>query len=187
MPVSPNMRNFRVTLYRPGSRPRTALRSGVVVLLLLTLFSQLRVIVLTQELINETGGKGRWTRALNDLAHEIDNAQTRVISLDWGFHEPLQLLTERAELLEAIWVIPQFMRRGKPWIIEGDVHTVYLAHDVPYDLFGLGPLFLAQMRLEDADSVEIRAHRDGSGEVAFYSVRIARPHRLMYTGEFHLQ
>jgi hypothetical protein len=162
------------------------LRASVALLLLLTVGSQIRVIALTQQAIDATGGKGRWTHALHDLAAEIDVPETVVVSLDWGFHEPLQLLTDHAELHEAIWVIPRVLRSGRPWIVEGDANTVYLAHDAPYDLFGLGPLFLSTMRAQDAGSVQIVAHRDGSGDVAFYSVRVPRPHRLDYTGEFHL-
>ncbi|MBW2229501.1 MAG: glycosyltransferase family 39 protein [Deltaproteobacteria bacterium] len=165
---------------------RSAVRAGVVLLLAAVLVSQIRVIVLTQELIDETGGKGRWTRALHDLADEIDSQGTRVVSLDWGFHEPMQLLTDHAELLEAIWTIPRVLGRGQPWVIAGDARSVYLVHDAPYDLFGLGPLFLARMREEEPEAVEIRTHRDASGEVAFYSVRVLRPHRLAYTGRFVL-
>jgi hypothetical protein len=109
-----------------------------------------------------------------------------VVSLDWGFHEPLLFLTTRAKLVEAIWSIPASLQQRRPWVHEGNAETLYLAHDASYDLFGLGPDFLAKARALGMGSVRIDTYRDGTDEVAFHAVRILRPHRLVFTGEFSI-
>ena len=90
-------------------------------------------------------------------------------------------------MLEAIWAIPTALRHGQPWRHEADARTVYLVHDAPYDLFGLGPDFLASVRALPAGVAEIEAHRDREGAVAFYSVRIMHAHQIVYGGRFQIR
>jgi hypothetical protein len=109
------------------------------------------------------------------------------VSLDWGFHEPLAFLTDRLPLDEPIWAIPRTLAAGRPWAYTGDAGTRYLVHAAPYDLFGLGPRLLAAARAEPPGTASIEPHADRLGEVAFYSIRILRPHRLVFTGRFRIE
>ena len=59
-------------------------------------------------------------------------------------------------------------------------------YDEPYAVFGFGRSFLEAVRRLPGDAVEIREHRDRAGDVAFLSVRIARPHRLAYRDGFEV-
>jgi hypothetical protein len=170
-----------------GTGRRNAARIGVAIAMASVLIGNIRVIIETQQLIAETGGRGRWSRELHRVAEQIEAQPSgEVVSLDWGFHEPLLFLTTQAKLVEAIWSIPASLQQHRPWVHEGDADTVYLAHDASYDLFGLGPDFLAKARALGKESVRIDAYRDGTDEVAFHAVRILRPHRLVFTGEFRI-
>jgi hypothetical protein len=163
------------------------LRRGALVLLLAMLAVwQGAIRDRTWQLIEDTGGRGRWTHALHTLAISEDRPQTQFVSLDWGFHEPLLILTRQARLEEPIWQLPRVLQRGTPWIHPGDADTIYLVHDEPYDLFGLGPLLLAAAREAD-EQVEVSAHLDGEGQLAFYAIRIPRAHRLIFDGRFRIQ
>ena len=128
----------------------------------------------------ETGGRGRWSHALNDFAGELDASDAVVLSLDWGFHETLGFLTRGPTLIDAYPRIPAMVSQRGVWESAGSPEHVYLVHDEPYDLFGYGPLFLrAAARLPPAQ-VTLRRHLDGEGELAFVSVRFARPHRIVF-------
>ncbi|MBW2419506.1 MAG: hypothetical protein JRH19_13225, partial [Deltaproteobacteria bacterium] len=174
-----------------SGRGRVAARSGIAASLALLVLSNVSVVARTEALVNQSGGRGRWSDALSRFAAEIDqrpaDAPGTVVSLDWGFHEPLLFLTDRIQLVEPIWSIPHALRRGHPWAHEGDALTVYLVHDEPYDLFGLGPDFLSAVRTLPSDRVEIREHLDREGAVSFLSVRFLGPHRLVYSGRFSLR
>ncbi len=167
-----------------GSRgPRIA--AGLA--LVLVLASEARVTWLTREEIAATGGRGRWSSALDAFAAEIQVEPKAVaISLDWGFHEQLLFLTTKQSLIEPIWRIPQLLRQGRPWVHPGDANHHYLFRDAPYDLFQLGPKLLAAARQLGPDLAEIRTHTDRQGDTAFYSLRIMGPHQLVYVGEFEI-
>jgi hypothetical protein len=142
----------------------------------------------TSEFIRDTGGRGRWSHALNEFAAEVDRQPGgTVVSMDWGFHEPLLFLTRQTRLVESIWALPQAMAAGRPWVFEADANTVYLVHDAPYDLFGLGPKFLLAARLAENPAADITPHYDKAGDLAFYSVRVGGPHRLRYDGKFRIR
>jgi hypothetical protein len=179
-----------VTLWRSGakSRARVLLRGGAGLALVALLVCNIHSIRQTDALIRDTEGRGRWTRSLHDVARALDAEGGSVaVSLDWGFHEPLLLLTERARSVEAIWEIAAARKRHQAWSFEGDARTVYLVHDTPYDLFGLGPLLLRAVRGGKFDGVEATPHRDASGEAAFFSVRVGRPHRLVFDERFRIE
>ncbi|HIF96366.1 MAG TPA: hypothetical protein EYQ54_04955 [Myxococcales bacterium] len=142
----------------------------------------------TSEFIRDTGGRGRWSHALNEFAAEVDGQPGgTVVSMDWGFHEPLLFLTRQTRLVESIWALPQAMAAGRPWVFEAEADTIYLVHDTPYDLFGLGPKFLLAARLAENPAADITPHYDKSGDLAFYSVRVVGPHRLRYDGKFRIR
>ncbi|MEN8181258.1 MAG: glycosyltransferase family 39 protein [Myxococcota bacterium] len=167
-----------------GRAPRIGLRAGLLLALVWLLSSDARVIRDTYQLIERTGGAGRWTNATEDLAATLEaDPRRRAISLDWGLHEPLFFLTRRARLLEPIWDFQRARRRGIPWRFAGRPGDLYLVHDRDYDRFGLGPRFLAAARRHaetDAGALEIRSHRDREGRIAFWSVRIDQEHELFY-------
>lgn len=142
-----------------------------------------RLIAATEHEIVASGGRGRWTHAIEEVALALEaEPGAEAVSLDWGFHEPLLLLTDDAKLEEAIWKIPRDLAAGRPWTHRGDAGTRYLVHDAPYDLFGLGPGMLAAARAQPPGSVSIEAHTDREGAIAFYTIRILRSHRLAYRG-----
>ncbi|MFP6639627.1 MAG: glycosyltransferase family 39 protein [Myxococcota bacterium] len=176
-----------VSLWRmPRPRGLGPVIASLAVVLLLA--GNLRVIAATQSEITSTGGRGRFSSEISALAEEIDaQPQTQVVSLDWGFHEPLLFLTDRAQMVEPIWVIPQFLARRQPWTFAGDEDTTYLVHGPEYDLFGIGPALLLAARTNADPSIEVTPHRDGSGDVAFYSVQIHRPHELSFNGRFRIR
>ncbi len=169
-------------------RMRRALQAGAMLAGAVLVVANGALIAKTRAMIDASGGKGRWTNALAPVAHDLDAAPNAVgISLDWGFHEPLLFLTERARLGEAIWSIPQTLRAGRPWVHVGDADTLYLVHPAPYDLFGLGPDFMSAVAALDPNEVEVVTHHDGDGDPAFRTVRIQRRHRLVHTGRFAIQ
>ena len=164
------------------------LRIAAALALLAILASQVRVTAATRQLIGETGGRGRWSDAIHRLARQLDDdATSGVVSLDWGFHEPLLFLTDSTQLSEPIWRIPHLLHRGRPWVHAGDSKHLYLVHDERYDLFGLGPKLLATARATDAELVDVRSHLDREGQPAFYSVRFLEPHQLVYDGDFEIR
>jgi hypothetical protein len=171
-----------------SSRAFTFQRFAIAVALALLVLGQIRMIAQTRSEIAETGGRGRWSSGVNELAVVLEaEPGASAVSLDWGFHEPLMYLTDDVPLVDAIWTIRRVLTAGRPWIYEGDAGTRYLVHDEPFDLFGLGPLMLEAMRRQPAGTISIEIFRDGRGEVAFYAIRVLRPHRLVYTGRFTIE
>jgi len=150
--------------------------------------SQLWLVAETSALIERTGGRGRFTDAIQAFAAEVDlEPGAEVVSLDWGFHEPLLLLTDRVALREPIWSIAPTLAAGRPWQHDGDGATRYLVHESRYDLFGLGEKLLdAARRLPDAERT-IRAVSDRAGGTAFVVVRFPFPHRLVFSGAFFVK
>ena len=178
-----------LTLWRRGGGWGTArIRSGIAVLLTGTAAANLVLIHRTSDFIDATGGRGRWSHALSDFAREL-NARPgeAVVSLEWGFHEPLLFLTRDVPLEESTWALSHSVARGQPWVREANAGTTYLVHDSPYDLFGLGPRFLMAARVAGPEIARIRSHEDGAGEPAFYSVHVPGPHRVHYNGAFRIR
>ena len=90
----------------------------------------------------ESGGKGRWSNAIHPFAATLDeNFAGAVSSLDWGFHEPLALLSQGGSLREAHWQIPRALRERPAWVIAGEAGDYYILHLPPYDRSGFGQLF----------------------------------------------
>ncbi len=171
---------------RPWRDPRRAVfaRAVLSVAIGFVVAGQIGRIADTRALIEETGGRGRWTHALTVFADELEREGGEAVSLDWGFHEPLLFLTRTARLREGIWEIPVALRSGRAWAHRGDASTRYLIHDEAYDLFGLGPRLLELAR---ARGLDVETHRDGTGAPAFHSVRVMQPHVLVFDGRFRLE
>ena len=155
------------------------------------ILGNLHLIQRTEQEITTTGGRGRFTPSLSQLAQQLDrqpDAQdTQVVSLDWGFHEPLLFLSHQIQMHEPIWKIPQVLGRGQPWTFTGDEKTIYLVHGPKYDLFGIGPSLLVAARIQAEKGVQITPHGEREGETAFYSVRIPHPHTLRFDGQFQIK
>lgn len=165
--------------------PRLRVASGLAGLAILV--ADTRVTLATDDLIAATGGRGRFSASLHAFAAELESEPSATaVALDWGFYEPLSFLTTQAHVREPIWAIPRVLGAGRPWQHAGDETHRYLVHDLPYDLFQLGPKFLATARALRPDIVQIEPYLDREGNTAFYSVRFLRPHQLVYTGEFSI-
>lgn len=178
---------------RSWANPRSRLiaRSCVAISLLACLYGNAQVVSKTRQLILDTGGKGRFSIALQDFAREIDTADpgksSEFVSLDWGFHEPLLFTTQHVRLREPIWSLTRATIKRTPYLANGDRNTIYLIHEEPYDLFGLGAPFLEALKASDPAHYSVREHLDGSGELAFKSVRFERPHQLRFNGRFRFR
>jgi hypothetical protein len=170
-----------------GATPRTA-RVALGVLLAVLLAGQLRVAEATRALIERTGGRGRWSDAVREPARLLEeHPELRGVSLDWGLHEPLLFLTERARLVEPIWQLQQAARTGRRLRLSGSAGDLYLLHEPDYDLFGFGPRFLAAVRALGPGAAETRVYRDREGGVAFLGVRLTADHRIAFSRGFEIE
>jgi hypothetical protein len=120
----------------------------------------------TEKLIQQTGGRGRWSESLNAFCREIrDRSDLTVVSLDWGFNEQLMFLTSAPQLAEPFW---EFGQRLPP--LPSDPNYIYLAHPPDYSLLKADVAYLDQLQKSGAN-VEITPHLDRQNEVAFYTIR----------------
>jgi hypothetical protein len=149
---------------------RTA-RVLMTVLALLVAVCSLAAVQRTQDLIRETGGRGWWSDALVKFAREINpRSDVTVGSLDWGFNEPLEFLTDGPRLAEPFWQAA----RGQTPVLPRDSHHVYLAHPPEFSLSPLGSQFLESVARQGTNA-SVHAWCDRQGKVAFYSVSFTAP------------
>ncbi len=172
-----------------GGAPGLARRGLVVAIVAVWLVSSFQTSVATWRLVERSGGHGWWSAALDRFAQEPSlGAAPKVVSLDWGFHENLRFLRPELTLREPAWGLVLLReRRQGAWNLTGPTGTVYLLHPPAFDLFGLGSEFLDALRALDPEAYRVRRHDDRLGETAFLSVRLERPHRLVYRGRFELE
>ncbi|MBW2724931.1 MAG: glycosyltransferase family 39 protein [Deltaproteobacteria bacterium] len=174
-----------------SDRNQKLARASLVVALIAGLTSNATSLAATRGLIHETGGVGRWSLALQEFIGETDLApnatKTEVVSLDWGFHEPVLFTTQRLKASEPIWAMSQAAARRARYVMKGDRDTIYLIHEPPYDLFGFGRQFVRALRVSDPERYTVEQHRDGVGNLAFKSVRFDRPHELSFDGIFRIK
>lgn len=170
-----------VRLFRARSDTwRPALRVASVALVASAIAGSLYVDASTLRTIRETGGKGRWSDALDRFSSELaSQPDAVVVSLDWGFHGQLLFRDPGLRLIEPIW------RRGG-WHLDGSETSIYLLHENDYAVFDYGAAFRAMLRQLPSDAAVIRRHEDREGDTAFLSVRFSRPHRLVYRGAFEI-
>jgi len=64
--------------------------------------------------------------------------------------------------------------------LEGSSRTVYLVAPPAFRVFDLGQELLAAVARLPEGAAVVRTHRDRSGDAAFLSIHVARPHRLVY-------
>jgi hypothetical protein len=163
-------------------------RGSVAVTLAAVLAASVTVDFRTLATVRESGGKGRWSDALGTFARELA-AQPGVtaVSLDWGFDGPLRFAARGLPAEEPIWALRYAHLPGHAWEYAGGPGHVYLAFEEGLAVFEHGPRFLARVRDMDPEDVTVRRHLDREGDVAFVSVRFARPHRLRYVREFEVE
>ncbi len=122
----------------------------------------------TQRLIAETGGRGRWSNALNTFAAGIrQRSDLVIVSFDWGFQEQLAFLTDGPRLLEPIWQ----MQAGRRYPISTATNILYLAHPPEYRVFPFGAELFQVAYAKDPRKVSIGEYKDRLGETAFFVIR----------------
>ena len=150
------------------SSPRTSrvIQPLILTGLLLLLGSQLRAIRKTQQVILETGGRGRWSESLNQFCREnADRSDLTIVSLDWGFNEQLMFLTDGPELAEPFWGFNQALPTLPP-----NPNYIYLVHPAEYSVLKYDVAYLAPLQ-KSGGNAEITPHFDRQNEVAFYTIR----------------
>jgi hypothetical protein len=146
---------------------RWLLPLGVVLLLLW----QLLAIDKTQRLVQETGGRGRWSSSLDAFCRQVaGRADLKIVSLDWGFNEQLLWLTDAPELAEPFWTFGESLPANLP----RPADSIFLVHPPEYSLFPYGPEFLNAAR-RAGTNVDIHPYRDRENRVAFYTIRFMAP------------
>jgi hypothetical protein len=150
---------------------RQAGRWAIIASVSLVLYSQFRVIQRTQQLIRETGGRGRWSESFDAFCGQVkDRADLTIVSLDWGFNEQLICLTDQPNLVEPFWTLG----RGPLPALPKATNVIYLVHPPEYSLFAIGPRYLAAALAAGKD-VEVKPWNDREGHVAFYTIRCLTP------------
>ncbi len=141
-------------------------RTTALVAVTLVCLSGLRSIATTEKLIQETGGRGRWSESLNQFCRENRNrSDLTIVSLDWGFNEQLIFLTDGPQLSEPFWQFNQMLPQ-----LPTDANYIYLAHPAEYSVLKYDVACLNQLQKSGAN-VEITPHLDRQNEVAFYTIR----------------
>jgi hypothetical protein len=146
------------------------IRTIAILLVAIVCLSGLRSIVATQELIRQTGGRGRWSESLDKFCRENrDRSDLTIVSLDWGFNEQLMFLTDAPQLSEPFWEFNQTVPSLPP-----DPSYIYLAHAPKYSVLKYDAAYLNQLQ-QSGGNAEITPHFDRQNAVAFYTIRF-RPH-----------
>ncbi len=103
----------------------------------------------------ETGGSGRWSESFDNFCREHkDRSDLTIASLDWGFNEQLNFLTDRPQLGEPFWGFGQ----TAPQLPVGPGY-IYLVHPEEFALFPFGTYYLKDAQNKGADA-EIRPYLD---------------------------
>jgi hypothetical protein len=162
-------------------------RAGATVVFAALLASGARMTARSFDLLEASGGRGYWSNALQRFAEEVEHQpDATIVSLDWGFHLPLLMLTEAPRLIEPFWHFRPGGRPDRDWHHRGDAGHLYLVHEPPYDRFRHGLDFLEQVAGLPPGVAETRAYRDREGAVAFLAIRLSRPHRLWFRDRLRL-
>jgi hypothetical protein len=171
---------------RPRTLPAWGPRTLAAATLALALAGSLRIDLTVLDFLHETGGRGRWSGALAAFSRELP-ADTKVVSLDWGFHAPLRFLRPGLDLSEPVWSMAAAGAAGPGFALAGDADAVYLVQAPGYEVFQVGGALLTAVSRLPLGAAAVREYRDGGGETAFLSIRFARPHELVYRGTFEVK
>ena len=147
---------------------RSATRAASIGAVLILLASQIYAITKTETLLRETGGRGRWSNALNLFCREMrDRSDVVIVSLDWGFNEQLAFLTDKPNLVEPFWAFSQ--KKELP-PLPRQPQYIYLAHPAEYSLFRDDLVYLNALQ-NSSDKVDIHPYFDEEAKTAFYVIR----------------
>jgi hypothetical protein len=136
------------------------------VLVAIVCLSGLRSIGATQELIRQTGGRGRWSESFDKFCRENrDRSDLTIVSLDWGFNEQLMFLTDAPQLSEPFWEFNQTLPPLPP-----DPNYIYLAHPPEYSVLKYDVAYLNQLQ-KSGGNAEITPYFDRQNQTAFYTIR----------------
>jgi hypothetical protein len=128
--------------------------------------SGLRSIAATQKLIQQTGGRGRWSESFDKFCRENrSRSDLTIVSLDWGFNEQLMFLTDGPQLSEPFW---EFNQTLPP--LPANPDYIYLAHPAEYSVLKYDVAYLNQLQ-KSGGNVEVTPYLDRQNEVAFYTIR----------------
>ena len=124
----------------------------------------------TGRLIQETGGRGWWSNALDEFCNDVkDRADLTIISLDWGFNEQLLFLTDGPRLSEPFWRLAP----NEKFRFTLPPDTIYLVHPRDYTYFHPALQIFEYLQPTDSRSAIIRTCRDRENQVAFYAIQFA--------------
>ncbi len=160
-------------LKRSGSGPSpTAVRLTTWIVLLGLLISDSYAIYRTQQLVRATGGRGRWSESFDTFCRENkDRADLTIISLDWGFNEQLNFLTDGPRLSEPFWGRGPFPTFGESSSgLPTDPSYIYLIHPAEYSLLPFGEHYLQEAQTKRPDA-EIHPYLDRQKKTAFYTIQ----------------
>jgi Dolichyl-phosphate-mannose-protein mannosyltransferase len=143
-----------------------AIRTMAVLLVAIVCLTGLRSILATQELIRQTGGRGRWSESFDKFCRENrDRSDLTIVSLDWGFNEQLMFLTDAPQLSEPFWEFNQTLPPLPP-----DPNYIYLAHPPEYSVLKYDVVYLNQLE-KSGGNAEITPYFDRQNQIAFYTIR----------------
>jgi hypothetical protein len=168
-------------LWRAGAAGRGAAALAVG----LALAGSLRADLATFETIRASGGRGRWSNALESFARSLPSGAP-LVSLDWGFHLPLRFLRPDLALEEPIWALER-ARAGGAFALAGGPQHLYLLQAPGLEVFDAGQQLLAALAELPPGAAQVVTHGDREGAPAFRTVRFARPHELVYRGRFEVR
>jgi len=161
---------FALLLNAAGDGLATRLvRIAAIVSLVLLAFTQVYAIAKTEKLIADTGGRGRWSNALDAFCQENkDRSDLVIASLDWGFNEQVAFLSDKPQLVEPFWAFPRY--NGRLPALPPRSGYMYLAHSPEYSLFGYDVSYLKELE-SSGEAVDIEPHSDRQGQVVFYTIQ----------------
>ena len=153
-----------------GTRFAThAVRMAAILSLVLLVSTQVYAIAKTEKLIADTGGRGRWSNAVDAFCQENkDRSDLVIASLDWGFNEQVAFLTDQPQLVEPFWAFPRY--NGRLPALPPRSSYIYLAHSPDYSLFGYDVSYLKELE-SSGEAVDIQPHFDRQGHVVFYTIQ----------------
>ena len=140
----------------------------------------------TMDTLRATGGIGRWSGALARFAETLPHDAV-VVSLDWGFHAPLVLMRPALELEEPVWWLFRSAPPGPGAKLVGTARHVYLVQEPETEVFPMGGALLRAVAPLPRGTVQVESILDAGGRPAFRALRFARPHELVYRGDFDVR
>lgn len=148
---------------------RRVTRSMTAIGLFILFATQVHTITRTEKLITETGGRGRWSNAVDRFcADNKDRSDVVIASLDWGFNEQLAFLTDAPQLVEPFWAFPAYKGNLPP--LPPRSHYIYLVHSPEYSLFRYDVSYLQELQTS-GENVDIQPHSDQQGQIVFYTIQ----------------